>query len=245
MATCPNRLPANFAVAIRSTYSIARRLTLKLLSFFIMGFTLLTTELSAQTIMENPTACFGRDCYPATLVPATQRIADSCYRIEGNSFIYDLDRPGCNTGPLKGSSTISVNFGSLPTTVKGQSFALYSLEEIQNTAARYGSKIRMSATFNGSYEACPSVDTWLGLGFPVQDSVVISCGNNRTSVDFNIDRKVGRFQGLFAQDFGSSIAVPYKDFDLSRCTSDMIVWYSTANVCKLNIELLELVFQQK
>ncbi|HYX39689.1 MAG TPA: hypothetical protein VE954_41860 [Oligoflexus sp.] len=214
------------------------------LLFCMISF--LTAPLGAQTIMENPTACFGRDCYPATLIPATKRIEDNCYSIDGNSIRYDLSRPECyNKGVFLGSSSFNIDFGKTPSTSPNHAFALYSLEEIKNTIGRYGSEIRLSATFVGAYEACPSMDNWLDIGLPIQDSVYVSCGNTLTTIDFTIDAKSGRFQGAFEKDFGAPTVLPYKDFDLSKCNADLTVSYQTANICKLDVDLLEIVFQQK
>ncbi len=218
---------------------------MKVFGFILASYFFVTSALTAQTIMENPTACFGRDCNPAAAVAANKRVANDCYSIDGYTITYDLGRSGCNNNPFPDSSAISMDFGNAITTREGHSFALYSLEEIRNTVAKFGPKIRMSTTFTGAYEACPSMDTWLDMGLALSDSVYVSCGNNMTTIDFPIPSKVARFQGFFAKDFGSDVQASYTDFDLSRCTSDLILWYSTANICKLEIDLLQLVFEQK
>lgn len=195
--------------------------------------------------MQNPTACFGRDCNPVARIAANRVYENDCFRVESDSIVYEINRSGCDNNPLPGSSSISVEFGNLQTSTRNHKFALYSFEEIQNTVAAFGPKIRMFLTYSGSYEACPSMGTWLSIGLAIRDTVVLSCGNSLKSFGFNVDRKANFFRGDFDAAFGDPTTGTYTDFDLSKCTEDMTLSYRTSDVCRLNVDLLQLVFEQK
>jgi hypothetical protein len=204
----------------------------------------IATHASAQGIEENPTACWGRDCSAANRVSAHKGPWEAnCYTIDDSSIRYDLGLGGCE-GILSGSSRMDLSFGNVPgTDTDGTS--LYSLQEIKDTIATYGPTIRLSATFTGSYEACPSMDSWIGIGIATQESIVLSCGGPLYTIGFPINAKVGDFVGQFSTDFVTGEQLPYKYMDLTKCTHGLRVSYSTTGICKMDVNLLEISFQKK
>jgi hypothetical protein len=235
------------SVAFRSLNPIGDKdLKLAKLLFvaLILSAVAMNGRLSAQTIMQNPTACFGRDCNPVARISSNKMYDNNCYKIENDSISYDIARSGC-AGVLPGSSSIGVEFGNVKTS--DDKVALYSLDEIRNTVAAFGTQIRMYLTYTGRYEACPSMDTWLNIGLAIRDTVYLSCGNGSKikTFGFSIDKKSDYFRGEFDKEFGEIVDSSYTDYDLSKCTGDMTLVYRTSDICRLDVNLLQLVFEQK
>lgn len=210
--------------------------------FMLMSLFFAISPLMAQTIMENPTACFGRDCNPAAAVRANKVDDDTCYSVEGHRFISNYDRPDCRGPDNWGRYRINVDFGNT------SNASLYSLQEIRNTVATFGPMVRMSIIFTGTYKACPSMNDWLKIGLNVYEPFSISCGKNSgasyKSFGFTIRSMAARFQGNFSGGYNMP-ELPYADFDLSKCTDDLYLSYTSEEVCDLDIDLLQLVFEQK